>query len=49
MHMTPIEMLARLVAFPSESQRSNLDIIHFVRDYLASHGVQSQLVQPQAA
>jgi acetylornithine deacetylase len=44
MHMTPIEMLARLVAFPSESQRSNLDIIHFVRDYLASHGVQSQLV-----
>jgi len=44
MQMTPIEMLARLVAFPTESQRSNLDLIHFVRDYLASHGVASQIV-----
>lgn len=42
--LTPTEMLAKLVAFPSESQRSNLDIIHFVKDYLAGHGVSSHLV-----
>jgi acetylornithine deacetylase len=37
-------MLARLVAFPSVSSVSNLDIIHFCRDWLASHGVESRLV-----
>ncbi|AMJ63972.1 acetylornithine deacetylase [Bosea sp. PAMC 26642] len=37
-------MLARLVSFNTESQRSNLDLIHFCRDYLASHGVESTLV-----
>ena len=42
--LTPLEMLAKLVAFPTESQRSNLDLIHFVRDYLAGHGVSSHLV-----
>jgi acetylornithine deacetylase len=44
MQMTPTDMLARLVAFPSESQRSNHDIIGFCRDYLASHGVDSVTV-----
>ena len=38
------EMLARLVAFPSVSTSSNLDIIDFCRDWLASHGVESHLV-----
>nr|WP_236841994.1 acetylornithine deacetylase [Bosea sp. PAMC 26642] len=42
--LTPKEMLARLVSFNTESQRSNLDLIHFCRDYLASHGVESTLV-----
>ena len=42
--LTPTDMLARLVAFPSESHRSNLDIIGFVRDYLAGHSVASQIV-----
>ncbi len=42
--MTPTDMLARLVAFPSESQRSNHDIIGFCRDWLASHGVDSVTV-----
>lgn len=42
--MTPIEMLARLVAFPSVSSESNLDIIAFCRDWLAAHGVESTIV-----
>jgi acetylornithine deacetylase len=44
--MTPTsrDMLARLVAFPSVSSVSNLDIIHFCRDELARHGVESHLV-----
>ncbi|WP_420103014.1 acetylornithine deacetylase [Bosea sp. (in: a-proteobacteria)] len=41
--MTPREMLAKLVSFNTESQRSNLDLIHFCRDYLASLGVESRL------
>jgi len=41
--MTPKEMLAKLVSFNTESQRSNLDLIHFSRDYLASLGVESRL------
>ncbi|WP_069056998.1 acetylornithine deacetylase [Bosea sp. RAC05] len=41
--MTPKEMLARLVSFNTESQRSNLKLIHFCRDYLASLGVESTL------
>jgi acetylornithine deacetylase len=37
-------MLARLVAFPSVSTSSNLDIINFCRDWLNTHGVESTLV-----
>ncbi|WP_460448229.1 acetylornithine deacetylase [Alsobacter sp. SYSU BS001988] len=48
MNLTPREMLARLVAFPTVSRDSNLDCIHFIRDYLAAHGVESRLV-PNAA
>src|SRR5215216_6420363 len=39
--MTPLELLARLVAFDTESQRSNLALIDFVADYLASLGLAS--------
>lgn len=42
--LSPREMLARLIAFPSVSTSSNLDIIHFCRDWLQSHGVESNLV-----
>jgi len=42
--LTPREMLAKLVSFNTESQRSNLELIDFCRDYLASHGVESTLV-----
>jgi acetylornithine deacetylase len=37
--LTPRELLARLVAFPTVSTRTNLDLIGFVEDYLAGFGV----------
>jgi acetylornithine deacetylase len=39
MSSTPLEILARLVAFDTESARSNLALIDYVADYLASIGV----------
>lgn len=41
---SPREMLDKLVSFPSVSRNSNLDIIHFVKDYLDEHGIKSTLV-----
>jgi acetylornithine deacetylase len=43
-HLNAREMLERLVAFPTVSRDSNLDLIGFVQDYLAGHGVESRLV-----
>ena len=40
-------MMERLVAFPTVSRESNLDLIGFVQDYLAGHGVESQLVHDE--
>lgn len=42
--MTPIDMLARLIAFDTTSRLSNLGLIDWVRAYLAGHGVTSTLV-----
>ncbi|WP_231471357.1 acetylornithine deacetylase [Thioalkalivibrio sp. HK1] len=42
--MTSRELIEKLVGFPTVSCDSNLDLIHFVRDYLASHGIESQLI-----
>ncbi len=39
-----IEMLEKLVAFPTVSRDSNLPLIQFVEDYLSSHGVESTRV-----
>jgi acetylornithine deacetylase len=39
-----VELLARLVHFDTTSHRSNLALISFVEDYLAQHGVASNLV-----
>ena len=39
-----IEMLKRLVAFDTTSRHSNLDLIHYIRDYLGEFGVESTLV-----
>jgi acetylornithine deacetylase len=41
---TPKEMLARLIGFDTVSSRSNLALMHFVRDYLADWGVAATLV-----
>ena len=38
------EMLAKLVSFPTVSRDSNLELVDWVRGYLASHGVESHLV-----
>ncbi|MFD2251309.1 acetylornithine deacetylase [Pseudochelatococcus lubricantis] len=40
-HLTPVNMLARLVAFNTVSSESNLDLIAFVEDYLRGWGVAS--------
>src|SRR5215210_5708935 len=39
LRLTPLEMLAKLVAFDTESQKSNLALIDFVADYLAGWNV----------
>ena len=41
LRLTPREMLARLVAFPTVSTASNLDLVAFVEEYLAGHGVET--------
>ncbi len=38
------ELLARLVGFDTTSHKSNLSLVRFVEDYLAQHGIASQLV-----
>lgn len=38
-----IELLERLIAFPTVSRDSNLELIYWIRDYLASLGVESRL------
>ena len=41
--LKPADILAKLVAFDTTSAKSNLELIDFVRDALASHGVTSTL------
>jgi acetylornithine deacetylase len=42
---TAREMLAKLVSFPTVSRDSNLELIDWVRAYLAGHGVESHIVR----
>jgi acetylornithine deacetylase len=42
--LTSQDLLARLVAFDTTSRLTNLPLIGFVRDYLASFGVESQVI-----
>jgi acetylornithine deacetylase len=39
-----VDMLKRLVAFDTTSRNSNLELIHYIRDYLDDFGVSSTLV-----
>ena len=41
--MDSIELLGRLVAFPTVSRDPNLGLIEYARSYLAGHGVDSRL------
>jgi len=45
---TTEELLAYLVAFDTTSRNSNLDLIAFVRDYLAAFGIESVIVPSEA-
>ena len=42
---TPRAMLEKLVSFPTVSRDSNLELIEWVRGYLAGHGVESRIVR----
>jgi acetylornithine deacetylase len=41
--MHSVEILERLVAFRTVSRNSNLDLIHWVREFLLSRGIESRL------
>ena len=41
--MNSVQILDRLIGFPTVSRDSNLDLIGFVREFLAARGVQSRL------
>ncbi|MEJ0036056.1 MAG: acetylornithine deacetylase [Gammaproteobacteria bacterium] len=43
-----VEILERLVAFPTVSRDPNLPLINWIRNYLADHGVASQLVNDES-
>ncbi|MET4101900.1 acetylornithine deacetylase [Roseovarius sp. MBR-78] len=38
-HLSPLEIMTRLVAFPTVSRDSNLELVAWVEDYLAGHGI----------
>lgn len=44
---TPREMLEQLVAFDTVSEKSNLELILFVQDYLEDHGVTCHVVRDE--
>ncbi|MEP1614430.1 MAG: acetylornithine deacetylase [Roseobacter sp.] len=39
--LTPFEIMTQLIAFPTVSHESNIPLIDWVADYLASHGIES--------
>ncbi|MFC3207286.1 acetylornithine deacetylase [Aquamicrobium soli] len=43
-HLSEIELLDRLVGFNTVSSRSNLDIVDFIKTYLAGFGVESVII-----
>ena len=44
---TPREMIDTLIGFDTTSRDSNLELIHFVRDYLDGHGIASTLIHDE--
>ena len=43
-HPSEIELLGRLIGFNTVSSRSNLDIVDFIKTYLAGFGVESVII-----
>ncbi|MGA0372938.1 MAG: acetylornithine deacetylase, partial [Paracoccaceae bacterium] len=39
--LSPLELMTKLVSFPTVSRDSNLDLVAWVEEYLASHGIDS--------
>ena len=39
--LTPLEIMTRLISFPTVSRDSNLPLVDWVEDYLGSHGIQA--------
>jgi acetylornithine deacetylase len=39
--LSPLELMTKLISFPTVSRDSNLPLIDWVEDYLASHGITS--------
>ena len=46
--MTPEALIERLVGFDTTSRDSNLELIHFVRDYLDEHDVEAALIHDES-
>ena len=42
---TFVDLLQHLVGFDTTSHKSNLELIHFVRDYLDEYGIRSTLIE----
>ncbi len=42
------ELFRRLIRFDTTSRNSNLELIEFVRDYLAGHGIEARLVHDES-
>ncbi len=42
--MDSIRILEKLIAFPTVSRDSNLELIHYVAELLAAHGIASQII-----
>ena len=40
-HLPPLELMAKLVSFPTVSRDTNIPLIDWVAEYLASHGIES--------
>lgn len=41
--LTPLDLMTRLVAFPTVSRDTNLPLVDWVEGYLASHGIEAHL------
>ncbi len=46
--LSTVELIRRLVAFDTTSRESNLELIHFVADYLAGFGIESRLIHDES-